>query len=168
MGEELMLGSAALVQDDVIMETIPIAYANQALTRKYRGIDVEPYVLSSGSPPWLRAIQAQIEECSRLEAGWDSYVAKPISTAACVAAYRIIRELATRNTPIPSVVPMPDGRIQFEWHANDIDLEVRVLSTTKIEVFFEDARDALPPMEDAEFRYDFREVKKAIDHLSAR
>jgi hypothetical protein len=63
---------------------------------------------------------------------------------------------------------MSDGRIQFEWHTNDIDLEVRVSSTTKIEVFFEDSRGVLPPMEDVELRYDFREVKRAIDLLSAR
>lgn len=163
-----MLGSAALVQDDVVAETIPLAYANETLTRKYGGIDVEPYVLSYSSPSWLRTVQSQIEECSQMQAGWDSYAAQPVSSSACKAAYRIICELATRKTPIPSVVPTSDGLIQFEWHTHDIDLEVRVLSTTKIEVSFEDARESLPAMEDVEFRYDFRDVKKAIDLLSSR
>jgi hypothetical protein len=163
-----MSGSAALAYDDATVEMIPLAYANQSLTRKYRGIDIDSYMLSSGSPPWLRAVSAQIEECTRLELGWDSYSAKPVSINACAAAYRIIRELASRNTPTPSVVPTSDGLIQFEWHTNDIDLEIRVLSTTKIEVSFEDARGALPSMEDAEFRYDFRRVREAIDLLSSR
>jgi hypothetical protein len=164
----MMLGSAALLQDEAMVETSSLAYANQALTRKYRGIDVDSYVLSTSAPTWLRAVQGQIEECSRLEAGWDSYSARPISSATCAAAYRIVRELATRSTPVPSVVPTSDGLIQFEWHTNNIDLEVRVLSTTKIEVSCEDARGTLASMEDAEFSYDFRDVKKAIDVLSTR
>lgn len=163
-----MSGSAALVQDDGMMETIPLAYANQSLTRRYRGIEVESYALSSSSPSWLRAVLAQIEECARMEAGWDSYSAEAISPNACAAAYGIIRALATRNTPIPSVVPTSDGLIQFEWHTKDIDLEVRVLSSTRIEVCLEDVRGTLVSMEDAEFRYDFRKVKKAIDLLSSR
>ena len=163
-----MLDSAALIQDEVTVEAASLAYANQALTLKYGGIDVDSYVLTTSSPSWLHAVQVQIEECSRLEAGWDSYSARPISSNACAAAYRIVRELATRRTPIPSVVPTSDGLIQFEWHTNDIDLEVRVLSSTKIEVSFEDAQGTLAPMEDAEFGYDFRDVKRAIDALSAR
>jgi hypothetical protein len=163
-----MSGSAALAMDDTNAGIIPLAYANQSLTRQYRGIDVESYALSSSSPGWLRTVQAQIEECARLEAGWDSYSAQRVSGNACVAAYRTIRELATANTPLPSVVPTSDGLIQFEWHTNDIDLEVLVLSTTKIEVSFEDARGALASMEDAEFRYDFRDVKDAINLLSSR
>jgi len=163
-----MLGSTALGHDSATAETIPLAYANQTLTQKYRGSDVQLYALSSGPPSWLRTIVVQLEECSRLKAGWDSYAAQPVSSTACVAAYRIIRELATRNTPVPSVVPTSDGLIQFEWHVSDIDLEIRVLSTTKIVVSLEDTRGVLAPMEDAEFGYDFRDVKKAIDVLSAR
>ncbi len=163
-----MFGSAVLVESDVTVESVPLAYANQAVTRKYRGINVESYALSSNAPSWLRVVQAQIEECARFEAGWDSYTAKPISSVACAAAYRIIRELATRKTPVPSVVPTSDGLLQFEWHVNGIDLEIRVVSTTKIEVSFEDTHGVLTPLEDAEFRYDFREIKKAIDLLSAR
>jgi hypothetical protein len=163
-----MFGSAALVEGEITVETVPLAFANQTVTRKYRGIDVESYALSSSPPSWLRVVQGQIEECARFEAGWDSYAAKPISRVACAAAYRIILELATRKTPVPSVVPTSDGLLQFEWHVNDIDLEIRVVSTTKIEVSFEDARGVLTSLEDAEFRYDFREVKNAIDLLSAR
>jgi hypothetical protein len=163
-----MLGSAALDEDVVAMDRTPFAYANDDLTRKYSAVNVGLYSLSTAAPSWLRSVKAQIEECATFKAGWDSYAAKPISSVACTAAYRIIRELAARETPIPSVVPTSDGYLQFEWHMNDIDLEIRVLSTTKIEVSFEDARNELNPMEDAEFRYDFRDVKKTIDLLAGR
>ena len=163
-----MFGSAALDIGIAAAEMTPFAYAYDALTRKYSGANVGSYSLSAAPPSWLHSVKAQIEECATFKAGWDSYAAKPISSVACAAAYRIVRELAGRETPVPSVVPTSDGYLQFEWHTNDVDLEIRVLSTTRIEVSFEDARNELPPMEDAEFRYDFRAVKKAIDLLAAR
>ena len=163
-----MFGSAALDVGIVAADTAPLAYANDTLTRKYSGVNVGSYSLSAAPPSWLRTIKAQIEECATFKAGWDSYNAKPVSAIACAAAYRIIRELAARETPMPSVVPTSDGYLQFEWHVNDVDLEIRVLSTTKIEVSFEDSRDELPPMEDSEFQYDFRDLKKTIDLLAGR
>jgi hypothetical protein len=163
-----MFGSAALDVGIAAVDMTPLVYANDAVTRKYSGANVGSYSLSDAPPSWLHSVKAQIEECATFKVGWDSYAAKPISSIACAAAYRIVRELAARETPVPSVVPTSDGYLQFEWHINGVDLEIRVLSTTKIEVSFEDARNELPPMEDSEFRYDFRDVKKAIDLLAAR
>ena len=53
------------------------------------------------------------------------------------------------------------------WHTRGIDLEVRVLSTAKINVSFEDLRNLAAPIE-GELEYDYRSLAQAIHILSNR
>ena len=44
------------------------------------------------------------------------------------------------TTPRPSLVPLPSGGVQIEWHRGPIDLEISVYSPERISVFHCDDR----------------------------
>ena len=48
------------------------------------------------------------------EPGWDGYDAKQISSDAIITAYNLIPVLP-QTTPLPDIVPTPEGEIVFEW-----------------------------------------------------
>ena len=123
--------------------------------------------MSVPTPDWLGSVKVQIEEFALLRSGWDSYKARPISMGTRSAAFQLILDLVTENTPPPSVVPASDGTIQFEWHTKGIDLEIRILSMTKIEVAFEDSRGQAESVE-GQFEYDFRRLASVMNILSTR
>jgi len=63
----------------------------------------------SGAFECLRAIRA-------LEHNWDSYGSDPIPKIICDRVEVLLKMLQTVGWSVPSVVPCPDGSIQFEWH----------------------------------------------------
>ncbi len=67
------------------------------------------------------------------EPGWDGYGAEQISTDAKVTAYNLILVLP-RTTPLPDVVPTPEGEIVFEWDRDD-DLSFSVQTHSRSLIF---------------------------------
>ncbi len=45
------------------------------------------------------------------------------------------------DTPAPSIVPTPRGRVQLEWHIHGVDLEVGVTPNGSIAAAWADAAD---------------------------
>lgn len=159
-----MSTNAALTNDRVV----PQAFAKNSLSSQPYGLpDASRSSMYVPTPAWIDDVKVQIEGFEQLRKGWDSYAGKPISTNMRTAAFQLILDLATVDTPRPSVVPIGDGTIQFEWHTKDIDFEIRMLSMTKVEVAFEDAREEAEPIE-AEFDYDFTRLRSAMNMLSSR
>jgi hypothetical protein len=76
----------------------------------------------------------------RLPQNWNSYGAGPIQSAAVAAALRFLGQTMHPETPAPAVVPTSQGGVQLEWHAGEIDLEVRVSPSGEINVVYEDAQ----------------------------
>ena len=158
------MANAALIND--LLE--PQAFARNSLSSPpYGSTDATRSSMHVPTPGWIDSIKVQIEGFESLQSGWDSYAGKPIASSMRTAAFQLILDLATTNTPRPSVVPIGDGTIQFEWHTKDIDLEIRMLSMTRIEVAFEDSREDEPPVE-AEFDYDFTHLRSVMNVLSSR
>lgn len=96
------------------------------------------FVLSGLPPKWLNPTWNQISELSKLKQNWDSYGAKSISQQRAIAAIKVLQRILRRETPAPAVVPTVRGNLQFEWHQDEIDLEIEVYSTTKVHLYFED------------------------------
>ncbi|HRQ73240.1 MAG TPA: hypothetical protein PLU35_09455 [Phycisphaerales bacterium] len=71
-----------------------------------------------------RTAVARLNEILGLRSNWDSYGAKPIDSTAAVAALMWLYGIDRPGLPAPSVVPVPDGSVQLEWHMHGIDLEV--------------------------------------------
>ena len=83
------------------------------------------------------------------------------------AAHSLLQMISSTSTPEPIIVPTQDGSVQIEWHAHGIDLEIRILSSTKVRVSFEDLRGEHEPFE-GELQYDFTPLGAAIQILSNR
>lgn len=96
--------------------------------------------LSEEGPPnwWAPAIQ-RISYLLDLPENWDSYGAKRIDQKTAYYAVQILQQIARPGVPAPAIVPTVRGYLQFEWHANGVDLEFEVLSPIEISVFYEDA-----------------------------
>lgn len=69
-----------------------------------------------------RSIVNRLKKFATLEAGWDSYNAKPIEwltiTRAIKFFYNILCAMEIENkdvVPLPFIAPRSDGGIQFEW-----------------------------------------------------
>lgn len=157
--------TAEFMDECALHEPAPAAFVSH--TCAYPRIDVSSYVMTGHSPAWLLSAKAQLDELSRLQRGWDSYNAEPITSVARKAALGLLRQLSGPLTPRPDLVPTADGSVQIEWHTHGIDLEVRVLSSTRMRVCFEDARGELDSMED-ELQYDLRVLSEAVQVLSSR
>lgn len=164
-----MTANTALADECPVYEPAPAAFSGRHLSSMpYWGTDASLYMLSNAPlPPWWNSARSRLNELGKLAPGWDSYGAKVIASSARAAAIDVLRQITTRKTPPPSIVPTSDGSIQIEWHTRGIDLELRVLSPTRLNVSMEDAQNQVPPIED-EFQYDFRRILQAINVLSNR
>ncbi|MDD5091340.1 MAG: hypothetical protein PHQ23_10555 [Candidatus Wallbacteria bacterium] len=83
-------------------------------------------------------IRNKLLSLSFLSDNWDGYGAKPISSQAVSRAAMLVDEAFDEATPVPSVVPVPNGSVQLEWHENNVDLEIEFLSSNKLLVSFDD------------------------------
>lgn len=93
---------------------------------------------SSTVPVWLRKAVRNVQEIVRLEDNWDTYGARPIEAEVAIAGLNLLLNVMVSDIPEPSIVPVPDGGIQFEWHQNGKHFEVEVLSSTEARFSFED------------------------------
>src|SRR6266404_2161951 len=101
-----------------------------------------PPVTTSASafvPAWARSVVHRLNDLLNLEANWDSYGASKPSKISAIELIRVLGSVAGPNTPVPSIVPSSLGHFQAEWHQNGIDLEVEVVTPTKIFVSFSDS-----------------------------
>jgi hypothetical protein len=163
-----MTASAALADDYGIYEEAPLAFAGQELSgMPYRGADISRYVMYTAAPPWINDAKQKLDELGSLKAGWDSYAARPISKSARSAALQLLQEISLPSTPRPAIVPTSDGSVQLEWHTKGIDLEVRILSPSRVSVMLEDDHGEVNPLDD-ELQYDFRRLEAAMIVLSNR
>jgi len=88
--------------------------------------------------PWVIDMLSKIQELCALETNWDSYGSPPPSVAVMAEALILLQraECGLRHSPsedaaipIPTVVPLSGGGLQFEWQTPLKELELE---------FFED------------------------------
>jgi hypothetical protein len=118
------------------------------------------------TPDWVIPVVSRLVELMRLPDNWDSYGAKPIDATTVRYFLEALIGLMRTNTPAPDVVPSPEGHLQAEWHLRGIDLEVEMISASRISVAFRDSR-GLPAWSD-ELRTDLSKLTQAIKELSQR
>lgn len=70
-------------------------------------------------------VHEMVEELTELEPGWDGEDA-PISMEAIVLAYKVVTECLPFAIPMPKVVPMARGNLQFEWYSDGVGLELEI------------------------------------------
>lgn len=90
--------------------------------------------------PSMRSIlRKRIQELERLEAGWDSYSASPISNKAIESSISILTQishkLGSRFVEDAFIAPCSDGSIQLEWELNSKELILKVVPNGK-QIFY--------------------------------
>ena len=78
-------------------------------------------------------VTRELENLHRLPENWDGYGSPKINVATINAAKRLIGALAEKSEfATPVVVPVPGGRLQFEWHRGERSLELEFETPTTI------------------------------------
>jgi hypothetical protein len=89
--------------------------------------DPEHWLLAGHyDPDFVSAVDAELDELSRLGPNWDGYGAPPIDRGITAAAKQFIRDLPPNLVYRPRVVPMSTGGLQFEWHQGPKILELEL------------------------------------------
>lgn len=99
-----------------------------------------------------------------LEAGWDSYGARPVSLDSANAELRLLLDISTPGTPAPHIAPTARGGLQFEWHTRELDLEIEIVSPMRIVVSYA----IFDTGEEGEFTVtsDYRRLTSLVERLS--
>jgi hypothetical protein len=85
------------------------------------------YKLTTDTPlelEWLDATVKGLGSTLRLDNGWDTYNAAPVSPSSVQRALAFLFRFLEPSSPTPSVVPLSDGGVQMEWHRGGLDIEV--------------------------------------------
>jgi hypothetical protein len=90
------------------------------------------------SPGFANPLVRRLQQYLRLEQGWNSYDAPPVSQRAVQTALAHLAQMAGR--PRPSLVPTSQGGIQLEWHGAQVDIEVECLPSGHARLVAEDCR----------------------------
>jgi len=103
-----------------------------------RGPEITVEIQASGPMPQslVKSVEGVVDLLG-LQAGWNSYSAKPIEPRNAIRAVQLLFELLGSVTPQPIVVPTPRGGIQLEWHTQGVNIEVYINSPTDISFFAE-------------------------------
>ena len=91
------------------------------------------------APAWLEPTTRVLGQLLQLGPDWDSYGACEISPFSAEAAIKVLSYIMNDDTPLPAIVPTNKGNIQIEWHLTNIDLEIEVLSSSRLYVSYEDS-----------------------------
>jgi hypothetical protein len=117
---------------------------------------------------WQVEVQAQLLQYAKMEGGWNSYDAPPITWDAGMFALNVLNDIMRPRTPIPQVVPSSVGGVQLEWHEKGIDLEIRVEGPYRCALWFDDhTRPDEDPLT-ADLTDDFSALLKPIELLTSR
>lgn len=116
-------------------------------------------------PFWLRNATPKIQELMQLGENWDTYGAKPIKLDAIVAGINLLSEVMSNSIPSPSVVPVPSGAIQLEWHRDGQHVEIEINSPTEARLFFVDDENEQEIEDDGPFPKVITHLQELLTHL---
>jgi hypothetical protein len=92
-------------------------------------------VTTPKAPAWMVSTVSALSRTLNLPDNWDSYGGKKTQKVVVIRALTLLGQVMSVNSPAPSVVPLSDGGIQFEWHRKNQDLEI-TLSANEVPTFY--------------------------------
>ncbi|GAB4135361.1 MAG: hypothetical protein Tsb009_01520 [Planctomycetaceae bacterium] len=98
----------------------------------------EKTMIPSQSVDWLQPLNEKLNSLLSLKENWDSYGGLPPRKQAVHGVTAIFDGFFDEETPFPEIVPTSKGNIQLEWHLPHCELEVEVISTVQMHLYFED------------------------------
>jgi hypothetical protein len=88
--------------------------------------------IDSLAPLDKAATVGRLEQLALLPNDWNGYGACPIDPEVIRAASKFINLLPDDTISAPQIVPMTQGRLQFEWHRGHRTLELELETPTLI------------------------------------
>ena len=88
------------------------------------GLRVLPKTVGKDDSKFSEHIDRELNRLARLLPNWDAEGAQPIAPEIIAAARRFADQLPKHLAPVPAVVPMSKGNLQFEWHDGPRSLEL--------------------------------------------
>ncbi len=89
-------------------------------------------------PAWLGPVVARLQEIAQYGPGWDSYNAVPVGRENIRAAFAFMRRVLGDGVPAPSLVALPRGGLQIEWHRAGLDAEIEFSNGLDLGLYFRD------------------------------
>ncbi len=120
---------------------------------------------------WIAGLlEARINDLLSLEPGWDGGFGDPPTDQSVTAGVAVIGQLVSEVAVAPFVFPLPDGGLQFEWHAGRESVEVEVDEEGSPHALVTDraGRITLHTVFDLGDRATISAVRRAVDSLSMR
>jgi hypothetical protein len=134
--------------DDTVLGTASTTYIPRE--ERPRLVWINHYQKERAAPlqaRWQALILPSVCRFLGLPDGWDSYQGQALKLETGMFALKILNDVMGAQTPVPHVVPISGG-IQFEWHENDLDLELSVMGPYDCELWYQDHRtgasDSIP------------------------
>ncbi len=84
---------------------------------------------------WEEAVGTRIAHLMNLPSGWDGYGGRPLTRLNAYFTVKMLASVCGPKTITPSLVPLPSGGVQIEWHHGTVDFEITIHSPSRIEVF---------------------------------
>jgi hypothetical protein len=125
--------------DDTAAATASSSYRSESgpklvWVNEFRKTDAHPQAR------WQAQILPALCRFLELPDSWDSYGGQALKLDTGMFALKILNDVMGTQTPIPHLVPIASGGIQFEWHENDFDLELTVSAPYEYELWYQDHR----------------------------
>ena len=100
----------------------------------------EKYLTKPPEPKWYKETVLKIRELLQFEENWDGYGSLKPDNNLYSRSLPFIREILEHESKAPSVIPIADGSVQYEWHTEKYDLEIRC-AYNAASIFFYDVEE---------------------------
>jgi hypothetical protein len=87
---------------------------------------------------WVEPVKRRLVHICALAVGWDGYRGMPTRFDIAYFAFELLKRVCRASTPAPSIVPLPSGGLQIEWHQDAIDIELAIQTPNTVDVWIGD------------------------------
>jgi hypothetical protein len=103
-------------------------------------------------------INRELDRLASLPANWDHEGAPRVDRAIIQAARQFISQLPPDIAPLPAMVPMANGNLQFEWNAGRRSLELEIANPSMIHYLKWDPSEGV----EEEDTFDIKDTDRAV------
>ena len=97
---------------------------------------IEMEIQGDAPSSWMEPTVRAVFRLHALGDNWDSNGGTRIQRDAIARTIALLLQIMADDSPSPSVVPLPSGGIQLEWHRRRQDLEIVIEAAGPVQFFY--------------------------------
>jgi hypothetical protein len=146
------------------------ALLSPSLGSAFSGVTAYPgrrsrYVVSGQRPnSWEDKVKKRLDALCSLASGWDGYNGRCVSFSVASFALNLLESIMLDDYPLPSLVPLPSGGLQIEWHLLSGDIELVINAPYDVEGSYSEVNSPGND-EEVQFRADYTLVATWLSKL---